>query len=78
MVLSFDKLFDATIENKKFHEIREKIYVFADFLPPGKHNTCLVYNTQNIPQKDIFNFLTLVKPREELIPISKFAKALFF
>jgi len=72
LVVPFDKLFDATIENKRFHEHKEKIYVYADFLPSGKHNSCLVYNTSKIPNKDIFNFVTVVRPREELIPISKF------
>ncbi|CDW82841.1 UNKNOWN [Stylonychia lemnae] len=33
------------------------------------HNTCLVYNTINIPLKDIYSFTTVVRPREELIKI---------
>ena len=49
MAVSFDKLIEATMENKNFLLEREKVYVYAAYLPPGKHNTCLVYNTVNVP-----------------------------
>jgi hypothetical protein len=70
MAVTFDKLIEATIENKDFLREREKVYVFAKYLPPGKHNTCLLYNTTNVPAKDLYTFFTIVKPREDQIPIS--------
>ena len=44
--------------------MKEKIYVYADFLPPGKHNTCLLYNTPNEPKKGMYTFLVNVRHRE--------------
>eukprot|EP00347_Sterkiella_histriomuscorum_P021600 403333417 len=70
MAVSFDKIIESTIENKKFLDGREKVYIYAQYLPPGKHNTCLVYNTSNVPKKDIYTFYTIVKPREDIIPIN--------
>ena len=42
----------------------EPIYVFADYVPPGKHNIVALVNTQNKPLKKVSNFLLMVKPRK--------------
>lgn len=52
--------------------MKEKIYVFADFLPAGKHNTCFLFNTQNVPKKAMYTFLVNVRHRE--LPLNLFSK----
>jgi hypothetical protein len=52
--------------------MKEKIYVYADFLPPGKHNTCLLYNTPNEPKKGMYTFLVNVRHRE--LPLNLLTK----
>ena len=69
--IPIEKLLELMADTKRVAEMNEKFYAFAQFLPPGKHNTCLVYNTTNIPKKDIYSFTTVVRPREEMIKISK-------
>lgn len=63
MIVSFDKVLDVNKEQNALAEFKEKVYIFADYLPPGKHNSCLLYNTTNAPKKGIYSFMTAVKPR---------------
>jgi hypothetical protein len=52
--------------------MKEKIFVYADFLPPGKHNTCLLYNTPTEPKKGMYTFLVNVRHRE--LPLNLLTK----
>jgi hypothetical protein len=72
MVIGIDKIYELNSKDQIFSQQKEKVYVYADFLPPGKHNTCLLYNTPNIPRKGMYTFLANVKHRE--LPLSIFSK----
>jgi len=68
MVIGMDKIIELNKRDQIFSQMKEKLYVYADFLPPGKHNTCLLYNTPNEPKKGMYTFLVNVRNRE--LPLS--------
>jgi hypothetical protein len=70
-VVGIDKLFEINQNAGVLSELKERVYVFADYLPPGKHNTCLLYNSVNKPKKGMYTFFTRVKPREKPLKLSK-------
>lgn len=57
MVIGMDKIMELDNEiGGLFSQMKEKVYAFADYLPPGKHNSCLLYNTANMPKKGMYTF----------------------
>jgi len=52
--------------------MKEKLYVYADYLPPGKHNCCILYNSINEPKKGLYTFLSNVRQRE--LPLELYSK----
>lgn len=72
-VIGFDKLIELNKKGGKLTEMKEKIYVFADYLPSafGKHNACLLFNTIHQPKKGLYHFEAAVKPRELPLTLSK-------
>lgn len=66
MTIRFDMVAEIDQKTKgKLQSLQEKVYAFADYLPPGNHNTCLLYNTLLAPLKSVYNFLTPVKARKQ-------------
>jgi hypothetical protein len=52
-------------------QLPEKIYAYACFLPPGKHNTCIMYNSAEDPSCKLKNlYPTIVKARPREYPIA--------
>jgi hypothetical protein len=60
MVIPFENLVYLNSKLGLISELKEKVYVFADFLPHGKHNSCFVFNTQNKPKKGLYSFMANV------------------
>ncbi len=70
MIIGLDKILDINLKGQQLTDMKEKAYVFADYLPPGKHNTCLLFNSQKVPLKGMYTFLAPVRPRELPLLIS--------
>jgi len=70
MIIPFETLVDLNSKAGLISELKEKVYAFADYLPPGKHNSCFIYNTQNKPKKGLYSFMTNIMPRELPLDIS--------
>ena len=49
MIVGFEKLLEVNKRSGILSEQKEKVYVFADYLPYGKHNSCLLFGTKNTP-----------------------------
>ena len=50
-VFDMDDLRLMDVVNKDISETKEKVYAYATFLPPGKFNTCILYNADEMSQK---------------------------
>lgn len=58
------------MRNSLINDIKDKYYVYANFLPPGKHNTCILFNTKNAPKKNIYSCIVNVRPNKLEIDLS--------
>jgi hypothetical protein len=72
MVIPFSSIMELNSQIGLISELKEKVYAYADFLPPGKHNTCFLYNTTNRPKKGLYTFLSNVNHRELPLDLSNF------
>ena len=61
--LSLENIKKNFLKNSLDLDLIDKYYAFASFIPPGKHNTCILYNTPNEPMKNIYSFIINVYPR---------------
>ena len=60
--------------NKDISETKEKIYAFAAFLPPGRFNSCIMYNCDDTQKdKSLYSLMIHSQKREHPIDI-KFKK----
>lgn len=59
------------MKNQVSSDIKERFYVYANYLSPGKHNACILYNTKNIPNKNLTSLIVTVLPRKHTLDISK-------
>lgn len=65
-LVGIDKVMEINQKGGRLTEMKEKVYVYADFLPPavGKHNVCLLYNTVHVPKKALYHIEAPVRQRE--------------
>ena len=73
LVFNLDELKEMDIAKQSSEEVREKVYAYACFVPPGRFNSCILYNTENQSKsqkhKSLYTMLIKAKAREHGIDI---------
>ena len=73
LVFDLDELKKMDMAKQSGEEVKEKVYAYACFVPPGRFNSCILYNTENQSKsqkhKSLYTMLIKAKAREHSIDI---------